>query len=340
MRFDGYSNTSFKLRVVLHSTINDFPAYANLSGWSTKGRYACPSCAGETRSRWLENGHKFCYMGHRRWLPIDHPFRYDDIGFDGHVELDHAPVPSSGSDVLEDLKRTTFTYGKCVTSVEVDDKDEKQLWKKKSIFFDLPYWEYNNLRHNLDVMHIEKNICDNILGTFLNLEGKSKDNYKARGDLEVMNIRHELYLIALPNGEFKLPDAPYTVLKHIKVPDGYASNISRCVNLKERKLFNMKTHDCHNLMQYLLPGALRAAKETDVLDIVSSLSRFFKELCARELSVENLDNLGNDVVMILCRMEKVFLPSIFTIMVHIIVHLTEKSLENQSYIDGCIPSKG
>ena len=125
---------------------------------------------------WLENGHKFGYMGHRRWLPYDHPFCFDDVGFDGTVELGCALVPTSGSDVLIVLNKT-FTYGKCVTSNEVDDKDEKQFWKKRSVFFDLPYWEYNNLRHNLNVMHIEKNICDNILGNLLSLEGKSKDNY-------------------------------------------------------------------------------------------------------------------------------------------------------------------
>jgi hypothetical protein len=34
------------------------------------------------------------------------------------------------------------------------------VWKKKSIFFRLPYWKDNLLRHNLDVMHIEKNILD------------------------------------------------------------------------------------------------------------------------------------------------------------------------------------
>ena len=32
-----------------------------------------------------------------------------------------------------------------------------------------------DLRHNLDVMHIEKNICDSIIGTLLNIEGKTKD---------------------------------------------------------------------------------------------------------------------------------------------------------------------
>jgi len=37
-------------------------------------------------------------------------------------------------------------------------------WKKRSIFlfFELSYWVINKLRHNFDVMHIEKNICDSI----------------------------------------------------------------------------------------------------------------------------------------------------------------------------------
>ena len=78
-----------------------------------------------------------------------------------------------------------------------------------SIFFNLPYWEYNKLHH--DVMHIEKNICDNSLGTLLNLDGKSKNNLKARKDLEVLKIRQELHPIVLPNGKYELPPAPYTL---------------------------------------------------------------------------------------------------------------------------------
>ena len=63
--FDAYTRTQFKLWGALHWTINDFPAYANLSGWSTKGCFACPSCAKDTQTVWLENERKFCYMGHR-----------------------------------------------------------------------------------------------------------------------------------------------------------------------------------------------------------------------------------------------------------------------------------
>ena len=36
------------------------------------------------------------------------------------------------------------------------------------------------LHHNLDMMCIEKNVVNNIIGTMLNLDGKTKDNSKAR----------------------------------------------------------------------------------------------------------------------------------------------------------------
>ena len=68
------------------------------------------------------------------------------------------------------------------------------MWKKKSIFFTLPYWEDHVLRHNLDMMHIEKNVVNNIIDTLLNLDGKTKDNLKTRQDLKDMGIRSKFHL--------------------------------------------------------------------------------------------------------------------------------------------------
>ena len=48
--YDASSKEIFQLCAALMWTINDFSAYANLSGWSTKGGLACPSCAMETDS--------------------------------------------------------------------------------------------------------------------------------------------------------------------------------------------------------------------------------------------------------------------------------------------------
>lgn len=56
-------------------TINDFHAYAMLSGWSTYGKKACPQCMDDTNSIRLKHGKKQCFMGHRHWLPIEHRFR-------------------------------------------------------------------------------------------------------------------------------------------------------------------------------------------------------------------------------------------------------------------------
>ena len=66
------------------------------------------------------------------------------------------------------------------------------MLEKKSIFFDLPYWKHLLIRHNLDVMHIEKNVCESIVGTLLHVPGKTKDGLKARLDLVDMGIRPEL----------------------------------------------------------------------------------------------------------------------------------------------------
>ena len=107
------------------------------------------------------------------------------------------------------------------------------------------------------------------------------------------------------------------VLKYLKVPDAYASNISRCVNLKHRKISNLKSHDNHILMQDILPIALRASKSSEVVGLISDLSSFFEGLCSKALHPNMLDELQLKVVVILCRMEKVFLPSFFTIMVHL-----------------------
>ena len=65
-------------------------------------------------------------------------------------------------------------------------------WKKKSIFFELPYWRHLLIRHNLDVMHVEKNVCDNILGTLREIPGKNEDSLNSRLDLIDMNMHEKL----------------------------------------------------------------------------------------------------------------------------------------------------
>ena len=74
------------------------------------------------------------------------------------------------------------------------ENDDKKRWEKKSIFWELPYWIYLDVRHSIDAMHLKKNVCESLLGTLMNNRNKTKDHERARADLEDLDIRPELYL--------------------------------------------------------------------------------------------------------------------------------------------------
>jgi hypothetical protein len=194
----------------------------------------------------------------------------------------------------------------------------EMLWKKKSIFFRLPYWKDNLLRHNLDVMHIEKNIMDNILRTLLYIKGKSKDNLQACQDLQEMGLRPKLHPYIGDDGRTYLPPAPHTMstedktaflqmLQDVRVPDDYASNISRCVKMNDRTLSGFKSHDNHVIMQQLLSIALRGSKlPRNVIKVMVDISTFFKGICETTMTPEALDRLQEHICMALCLMEQIF----------------------------------
>ena len=63
----------------------------------------------------------------------------------------------------------------------------------------------NLIRHNLDVMHIENNVFDNIFNTIMDVKNKIKDNVKARMDLKEHCRWRDLELYELPKGKVVKP---------------------------------------------------------------------------------------------------------------------------------------
>ncbi|KAI5350713.1 hypothetical protein L3X38_003604 [Prunus dulcis] len=322
----------FTLRAAVMWTVNDFPAYAMVSGWSTKGYMACPVCKEDVTSG-LHAG-KVCYLGHRRWLPWDHEWREKDKEFDGKIERRLRPREWSGDEILEQLNRLDFApFGKTVSRTR---PSTHLNWTHKPMFFELPYWSKLKLRHNLDVMHVEKNVFDTLVGTILDIEGKTKDTIKARLDLERMGIRRGLWM---NRGSDKArrdlaffsmkPNDKKEFLKFVssvKFPDGYASNIARCVNVDGGKFTGLKSHDCHVFMQRLLPVGIRHLLPEDVVKPIMLLSRFFSQLTAKTLRRTDMFQLRHDIVQVLCKFEMIFPPAFFTSMMHVMVHLPEEAL--------------
>ena len=86
----------------------------------------------------------------------------------------------------------------------------------------------------------------------------------------------------------------------------------------------MKSHDCHVLMQQLLPLAIRGVLHKDVCVVIVELCSFFKQLCSQVLKTNQLEHLENDIIVTLCKLERIFPPSFFDVMVHLPIHLASE----------------
>ena len=151
-------------------TINDFPAYGNLAGCKVKGKMGCQLCGKKTDSMWLKFSRKHVYMCHRKGLPPAHSFRGKKKWFEGKSEQGRRGRILTGREISQNLRNFNNDFGnfkrsaskrKRIQSTEVSsdveslsseseeeeeeevqvDEDEISRWKKRSIFFRLPYWE-------------------------------------------------------------------------------------------------------------------------------------------------------------------------------------------------------
>ena len=83
-----------------------------------------------------------------------------------------------GQDVFNMVKDLEVIFGKGSGSQHVPNENGMApMWKRKSIFWELPYWEV------LDVTHLTKNFCVNLIA-FLGVYRKTKDTVEARQELQ------------------------------------------------------------------------------------------------------------------------------------------------------------
>ncbi|KAG7572504.1 Transposon En/Spm-like [Arabidopsis suecica] len=151
----------------------------------------------------------------------------------------------------------------------VDGYGDWHNWHKESILWELPYWTDLNLRHNLDVMHIEKNVLDNVMYTMMNVKDKSKDTVKLRIDVSISYLEIE----------------------------------------------------CESKKKSLRKGQIRELLPRNVHLALSGIGAFFRDLSTRSLELNRVQLLNENIVMILCNLEKIFPPSFFDVMEHLPVHL-------------------
>ena len=131
---------TFTLRAILLWCIHDFPAYAMMAGTSNKGYCACPVCGPGTPSRYSDNLSKVVYGGsHRRWLPLNHPFRRDLTVF-ATEELQEEPTRmDASSHVRWAFMRAEYARYGGRLAAEGDPMLCSGV-KRLPALFTLPYW--------------------------------------------------------------------------------------------------------------------------------------------------------------------------------------------------------
>lgn len=112
----------------------------------------------------------FC---HCRFLSVDHPFRRNRDNFRKEKIKNDRPASRLFGEEVRDrvMELSGIPFGKNAASETISGFGESYNWVRRSILWELSYWctnlrsilwelSYcctNLIRHNLDVMHIEKN---------------------------------------------------------------------------------------------------------------------------------------------------------------------------------------
>ena len=93
------------------------------------------------------------------------------------------------------------------------------------------------------------------------------------------------------------------------------------VNLTTSSFTGLKSHDLHLFMERLLPVAFRDFVPDPVWDVLCEISALFREICAKDLDPMRVAELEKDIVVTMCKMEKIFPPGFFDSMEHLVLHV-------------------
>ncbi|GJS74968.1 hypothetical protein Tco_0724849, partial [Tanacetum coccineum] len=169
---------------------------------------------------------------------------------------------------------------------------------------------------------------------------KSKDTAKARQDLQKLGIRRPLWLTKNHKGKIVKPQAAYSFtpenrkkfcqyIKGVKLPDGFGSCFKHKVTDNDTNITGLKSHDCHIMMQRLLPYGLQNYLPDNIAKPIIELSSLFKQLCSATLMEDDMLKASVKVVEILCELERIYPPAFFDIMIHLPIHLALEALEGR-----------
>ncbi|XP_068307400.1 uncharacterized protein [Pyrus communis] len=129
---------------------------------------------------------------HRLYPDFGREPQKNKTAFFNGIELHPRPREWFEDEIVAQVNRLDFAL--LEKSLNRTKPDIHLNWTHNTKLFERPYWSKLKLRHNIDVMHVEKNVFDTLVETILDIKGKTKDTIKAQIDLEKMGIRPGLWM--------------------------------------------------------------------------------------------------------------------------------------------------
>jgi hypothetical protein len=90
------------------------------------------------------------------------------------------------------------------------------------------------------------------------------------------------------------------------------------------KLIDLKSHDYHIIMERLLPIMFQGYFDDAVWMVLAELSYFYRQLCAKEITIEMMQKLENELSVFLCKMD--FSSWVFSIQCNISLYISHMKL--------------
>jgi hypothetical protein len=115
------------------------------------------------------------------------------------------------------------------------------------------------------------------------------------------------------------------LLKNVKVPSGYSTNVSRLISLPDLKIApGVKSHDYHVLLTQMIDVGIRNILPVNVREAIMNFCFFFNAIGQKVLSEEALESLEKRHYETLCFLEMYFPPAFFDVSVHFTAHLIKE----------------
>lgn len=133
----------------------------------------------------LQHWIKHVFMNHCIFLPLSYPFQRRQEALNWKEETKRVKTPTFSWEVYESVKHIQHELCKPYKA------NSTSVFKKTSIFWDLPYWTPFEVRHCLNVIDIENNIRDGIVWTLLNILKKMNNGLNVQKSITRM-VRKKL----------------------------------------------------------------------------------------------------------------------------------------------------